>query len=191
MVSSSPERGRTRSRQHTSPNSKAHALSRTRSPRRSVSARSDMRSRPSSRSTTGRGNRRNGDHSRDNNSRRGRGASPIRRERSFSRSRSQSSPVPKSSKVRSNHYQHGSLVLNCLQLVVEKLTKNVNENHLHEIFGAYGPIKDLELPLNRQCKASLHIPNLRAYLRSYDKPRHSLHNLYCTVGRRSRHCSYA
>lgn len=191
MASSSPERGRTRSRQHTSPNGKAHALSRTRSPHRSVSARSDMRSRPSSRSTTGRGNRRNGDHSRGNSSRRGRGASPIRQERSYSRSRSQPSPVPKSSKVCSNHYQYGCPVLNCLQLVVEKLTKNVNENHLHEIFGAYGPIKDLELPMNRQCKASLHIPNVRAYLHSHDKSRHSLHHLCYTIGRRSRHCSYA
>lgn len=37
------------------------------------------------------------------------------------------------------------------QIVVEKLTKNVNEAHLREIFGAYGPIKDIDLPMNRQC----------------------------------------
>ncbi|KAL8699498.1 MAG: hypothetical protein Q9224_001387, partial [Gallowayella concinna] len=36
------------------------------------------------------------------------------------------------------------------QIVVEKLTKNVNENHLREIFGSYGPIKDLDLPMNKQ-----------------------------------------
>ncbi|KAL8678521.1 MAG: hypothetical protein Q9186_005129 [Xanthomendoza sp. 1 TL-2023] len=37
-----------------------------------------------------------------------------------------------------------------LGIVVEKLTKNVNENHLREIFGSYGPIKDLDLPMNKQ-----------------------------------------
>ncbi|MCJ1405194.1 hypothetical protein MMC11_008420, partial [Xylographa trunciseda] len=36
------------------------------------------------------------------------------------------------------------------QIVVEKLTKNVNEAHLREIFGAYGPIREVELPMNRQ-----------------------------------------
>jgi RNA recognition motif-containing protein len=33
------------------------------------------------------------------------------------------------------------------QIVVEKLTKNVNESHLHEIFGQFGRIKDLDLPM--------------------------------------------
>ncbi|KAL8725772.1 MAG: hypothetical protein Q9181_006289 [Wetmoreana brouardii] len=37
-----------------------------------------------------------------------------------------------------------------VQIVVEKLTKNVNASHLHEIFGTYGPIKDLDLPMNKQ-----------------------------------------
>ncbi|KAK5145649.1 hypothetical protein LTR04_001240, partial [Oleoguttula sp. CCFEE 6159] len=32
----------------------------------------------------------------------------------------------------------------------QKLTKNVNENHLREIFGAYGAIVDLDMPMNRQ-----------------------------------------
>ncbi|KAF1987277.1 hypothetical protein K402DRAFT_330935, partial [Aulographum hederae CBS 113979] len=36
------------------------------------------------------------------------------------------------------------------QIVVEKLTKNVNEAHLEEIFCAYGEIKEIDLPLNRQ-----------------------------------------
>ncbi|KAK2737123.1 AAA+-type ATPase [Myotisia sp. PD_48] len=36
------------------------------------------------------------------------------------------------------------------EIIVEKLTKNVNENHLREIFGAYGEIQSLELPMNRQ-----------------------------------------
>ncbi|PSS14829.1 hypothetical protein M430DRAFT_67483 [Amorphotheca resinae ATCC 22711] len=36
------------------------------------------------------------------------------------------------------------------KVVVEKLTKNVNEDHLREIFGVYGPIHDLDMPMNRQ-----------------------------------------
>ncbi|KAK7717893.1 hypothetical protein SLS57_006269 [Botryosphaeria dothidea] len=35
-------------------------------------------------------------------------------------------------------------------IVVEKLTKNVNEDHLREIFGTYGRIQDLDMPINRQ-----------------------------------------
>ncbi|KAK2033830.1 hypothetical protein LX32DRAFT_649005 [Colletotrichum zoysiae] len=34
-------------------------------------------------------------------------------------------------------------------IVVERLTKNINEDHLEEIFGQYGRIKDLDLPINR------------------------------------------
>ena len=36
--------------------------------------------------------------------------------------------------------------------MVEKLTKNVNEGHLQEIFGSYGPVKEIDLPMNRQCE---------------------------------------
>ncbi|KAI1919320.1 hypothetical protein LOZ58_006201 [Ophidiomyces ophidiicola] len=36
------------------------------------------------------------------------------------------------------------------QIVIEKLTKNVNEGHLREIFGTYGDIQSLDLPMNRQ-----------------------------------------
>ncbi|KAG8626869.1 hypothetical protein KVT40_005814 [Elsinoe batatas] len=35
------------------------------------------------------------------------------------------------------------------KIVVQKLTKNINENHLHEIFGVYGRIEDIDMPLNR------------------------------------------
>ncbi|KAI1875906.1 uncharacterized protein JN550_001402 [Neoarthrinium moseri] len=35
-------------------------------------------------------------------------------------------------------------------IVVEKLTKNINEDHLREIFGQYGAIRDLHLPMNGQ-----------------------------------------
>jgi hypothetical protein len=41
------------------------------------------------------------------------------------------------------------------QIVVERLTKNVNEDHLFEIFGQYGEIDDLDLPLNRQSESNL------------------------------------
>jgi RNA-binding protein with serine-rich domain 1 len=41
------------------------------------------------------------------------------------------------------------LTIDSMQIVVERLTKNVNENHLWEIFGEYGEIQDLDLPLNR------------------------------------------
>ncbi|KAF5982727.1 RNA-binding with serine-rich domain-containing protein [Fusarium coicis] len=34
-------------------------------------------------------------------------------------------------------------------IVVERLSKNINEQHLHEIFGQFGRIKDLDLPINR------------------------------------------
>lgn len=39
-----------------------------------------------------------------------------------------------------------------MQIVVERLTKNVNEDHLYEIFGQYGEIDDLDLPVNRICE---------------------------------------
>jgi hypothetical protein len=35
------------------------------------------------------------------------------------------------------------------KIVVEKLTKNVNEAHLREIFGSYGQIESLDMPMNR------------------------------------------
>lgn len=41
--------------------------------------------------------------------------------------------------------------------MVDKLTKNVNEGHLREIFGAYGDIQSLELPMNRQCELAFTI----------------------------------
>ncbi|KAK2592142.1 hypothetical protein QQS21_010150 [Conoideocrella luteorostrata] len=35
------------------------------------------------------------------------------------------------------------------KIVVERLSKNTNEDHLYEIFGEFGTIKDLDLPINR------------------------------------------
>lgn len=40
-----------------------------------------------------------------------------------------------------------------LQIVVEKLSKTINEEHLREIFGRYGTIRDLDLPISRQCRS--------------------------------------
>lgn len=68
---------------------------------------------------------------------RSRSRSRSYRDRSYTRSRSRSrnsSPDrPRSAKI-----------------VIEKLTKNVNEGHLREIFGSYGSIEDLEMPINKQ-----------------------------------------
>ncbi|RPB23452.1 hypothetical protein L211DRAFT_745760, partial [Terfezia boudieri ATCC MYA-4762] len=33
-------------------------------------------------------------------------------------------------------------------IVIEKLTKNVTEEHIREIFGVYGDIKFIDMPLN-------------------------------------------
>jgi RNA-binding protein with serine-rich domain 1 len=41
------------------------------------------------------------------------------------------------------------------KIVVEKLTKNVTENHIREIFGGFGEIEYLDLPINKACKARL------------------------------------
>ncbi|RVX74425.1 hypothetical protein B0A52_01551 [Exophiala mesophila] len=37
-----------------------------------------------------------------------------------------------------------------IAIVVEKLTKNVTEAHLREIFGTYGHIESVDLPMNKQ-----------------------------------------
>ncbi|KFX97362.1 hypothetical protein V490_02822 [Pseudogymnoascus sp. VKM F-3557] len=36
------------------------------------------------------------------------------------------------------------------KIVVERLTKNINENHLRELFGSFGEIVDMDMPMNRQ-----------------------------------------
>ena len=79
------------------------------------------------------------------------------------------------------------------QIVVERLTKNVNEGHLREIFGAYGSIRDLDLPMNRQCINPL--PPIscpgKANILSHDQPWNCLHNLQRRPRRRSSHSTYA
>ncbi|KAJ5311202.1 hypothetical protein N7476_007062 [Penicillium atrosanguineum] len=76
--------------------------------------------------------------SRSRSSSRGRSPSRSRsrggrryRSRSYSRTPSPKSP-PRSAKI-----------------VVEKLTKNVTENHIREVFGSFGDIEYLDLPMNR------------------------------------------
>ncbi|ROW10463.1 hypothetical protein VMCG_01843 [Cytospora schulzeri] len=46
--------------------------------------------------------------------------------------------------------QAEAAVVLAARIVVERLTKNVTEEHLREIFGAYGPIHDMDVPLSRQ-----------------------------------------
>ncbi|KAK4227361.1 hypothetical protein QBC38DRAFT_194212 [Podospora fimiseda] len=95
--------------------------------------RNDYRSRSPARNgrhhSPSRSRSRSRDHSQARSDSRGRSWS-----RSRSRSRTPRSPTPpfKSTKI-----------------VVERLTKNVNEDHLKEIFGQYGEIEDLDLPVNR------------------------------------------
>ncbi|KAJ5144767.1 Serine/arginine-rich splicing factor SR45 [Penicillium atrosanguineum] len=79
--------------------------------------------------------------SRSRSSSRGRSPSRSRsrggrryRSRSYSRTPSPKSP-PRSAKI-----------------VVEKLTKNVTENHIREVFGSFGDIEYLDLPMNRSCE---------------------------------------
>ncbi|KFY06729.1 hypothetical protein V492_07807 [Pseudogymnoascus sp. VKM F-4246] len=36
------------------------------------------------------------------------------------------------------------------KIVVERLTKNINEGHLRELFGSFGEIIDMDMPMNRQ-----------------------------------------
>ena len=35
--------------------------------------------------------------------------------------------------------------------MIERLTKNISEENLREIFGAYGDIEAVDVPVNRQC----------------------------------------
>ncbi|KAJ5659098.1 hypothetical protein N7507_005549 [Penicillium longicatenatum] len=120
------------------------SLPNDRAPSRSRSRTRDSRPRSITRSpslNTGRYDRRTRSRSRSRSSSRGPGKGGRRyRSRSYSRSRSLSrdrSP-PRSAKVTNSERQ----------IVVEKLTKNVTEAHLREIFGAFGDIEKLELPMN-------------------------------------------
>ena len=137
MATRSPSPGRDRSRTR-SPTPRS-ASSRSPSRRRRYDARSPSRS-PTPPS------RRNGRHRSDSRSwSRGRG-------RGTSREPSEEPPVrsTKASEPRQRQLTQVLLTLPA-QIVVERLSKNINEDHLYEIFGDFGPIKDLDLPINRTC----------------------------------------
>ncbi|KAK2074957.1 hypothetical protein P8C59_009125 [Phyllachora maydis] len=118
---------------------------------RSASPRQHQQSRQQSRSPTA---DRRSDH-RDDYSR---GRSPARRHggrdderpvlrdpspsRGRSRTRSRTRSVTPPSRAVSR-------VARSTKVVVERLTKNVNEEHLWEIFGHYGEIEDMDLPIGR------------------------------------------
>ncbi|KAK4247653.1 hypothetical protein C7999DRAFT_41081 [Corynascus novoguineensis] len=79
----------------------------------------------------------------------GNGRSPARNGRYRSRSlapRVGAVPAPAATRVVGATVAMGVVHA----IVVERLTKNVNEDHLYEIFGEYGEIDDLDLPVNRQ-----------------------------------------
>ncbi|KAI9024114.1 hypothetical protein DFJ74DRAFT_667466 [Hyaloraphidium curvatum] len=40
------------------------------------------------------------------------------------------------------------------KIIVQKLTRNVNEGHVREIFGNYGTVKEVAVPMNRQIDAN-------------------------------------
>lgn len=166
----SVSRGRSHSHSRSPPLRRSYS-DRSRSPRRSITPRSYSRSRSQSRtpvrSPSPRRNGRRGHTPRS----RSRSPTPRGRPRSYSRSpsRRSSSPPPRSAKVLKPIFYACPRVfkrpaLSCndcslSQIVVEQLTKNVNEGHLREIFGKYGPIRDLKLPINPVCTC---LPQLKA-----------------------------
>lgn len=165
MPSRSPSPARSRTRSPSRDPSHTRSPSRPRSaqsgsPRRSVTPRSPTRSRSitRSRSPTSPSPRRNGRRS----------YTPESRSRSRGRSYSRSltprdrSPAPRSAKVsilpvldatsRAALPQPScTSTLTHQQIVVEALTRNVKEDHVREIFGKYGVIKELTMPMNPTC----------------------------------------
>ena len=71
---------------------------------------------------------------------------PIRDDDAQSRSRSRSN-------ARSNNGNTSPspapAIPRSAKIVIEKLTKNVKEAHLREIFSNYGEIEELEMPMNK------------------------------------------
>ncbi|KAF4951296.1 hypothetical protein FGADI_7583 [Fusarium gaditjirri] len=129
MASRSPSRGRYRSRTR----SPAARSERSRSPQR----RHHHDSRSPTRSTS---------PQRHNGRYRSRSRS---RSRSDSRSRSRSRSWSRGARDRNDRDRSASPAAKSTKIVVERLSKNINEQHLYEIFGQFGRIKDLDLPINR------------------------------------------
>ena len=143
-TSRSQSRGRSRTRSQT-PTSVKQAPppepARSRSPHRSPSprSRSRSRSRSASRSPVTTRESRNGP-TKGRTYSRSRSRSPDREPRRSYRDRSRSRSPSRGRNLQSS------------KIVVEKLTRNVNEGHLREIFGSYGRIETIDLPMNKQCK---------------------------------------
>lgn len=190
-IPSHRESGRARSssfRRSVSPRSDSRARSVSRSPsderdpnEARLRNRSLSRSRPMSRS---RSRSRSRSPSRSRSRSRGRGY----RSRSRSYTPIRDGSPPRSSKVCSGSpwllftafpptfYEFWADI--SLKVVVEKLTKNVSEAHLREIFGRFGDIQNLDLPMNWSCKVySLYYFNWYLTGTSYDEPGYSLYTL--------------
>ncbi|KAJ5935679.1 hypothetical protein N7466_005226 [Penicillium verhagenii] len=121
----SHDRAPSRSSRSRSRDSRPRSVTRSPSPdagRRDRRTRSPSRSRSPSRERS-KGGRRYRSHSRSRT-----------RSRSYSRSPSRDLSPPGAQRL--------------IQIVVEKLTKNVTEAHLREIFGDFGDIENLDLPMN-------------------------------------------
>ncbi|KAH8157057.1 hypothetical protein CIB48_g11190 [Xylaria polymorpha] len=85
-------------------------------------------------------------------------ASPSPRRRRYD----SASPPPANAHHNGNHRSPGSRspsrsrgesrspLRGSTKIVVEKLSKTINEDHLYEIFGQFGTIRDLDLPMSRQ-----------------------------------------
>ncbi|KAF5684062.1 RNA-binding with serine-rich domain-containing protein [Fusarium circinatum] len=129
MASRSPSRGRHGSRTR----SPAARSERSRSPQR----RHHHNSRSPARSTSPK--RRNGRYRSRSHT----------RSRSNSRSRSRSRSWSRGARDRNGRDRSASPAAKSTKIVVERLSKNINEQHLYEIFGQFGRIKDLDLPINR------------------------------------------
>ncbi|KIW20023.1 hypothetical protein PV08_00598 [Exophiala spinifera] len=140
MASPSPPRGRSPARSATPPSARqvpSGHYSRSPAGRRSPSPRSGSRS--YSRSPPSRDGRNGHARGRSTSASSSRSRSPSRGDRRSYRNRSYTrSPSRESRRAQSS------------KIVVEKLTKNVTEAHLREIFGSYGRIESIDLPLNKQ-----------------------------------------
>jgi len=74
------------------------------------------------------------------------------RSRTPSRPRSRSPAPRRTSQTPPRSLRSPTPPQRSAKIVVEKLTKNVTEAHVREIFGSYGEIKEVDMPMNRQCK---------------------------------------
>ena len=179
-----PSRGRSRTRSATPTAAiRSHSASPSGVPRSKTS--SPSRSHPrsiSSRTPPARNGNRDGGRTGSRSLTRSRspssdGGDRRYRERSYSRSRSRDRGPGPSSKI-----------------VIEKLTKNVTEAHIREIFGSYGEIDSLDLPMNKQCEQIRRLFSTEYQILtvgSHDKPRDSIYPLRSPLCLRVGDCSHA